>query len=127
MILSITKAAAAITTFIFLLFLASLWILLPFYIYNDQVASFSLMPVFEVFLVSALVVVVARATMMAWITVLVMLTFAGNRRWVLVRRGRLIAYDVAIYLFRIIVKETGLLAVVCATILSLMAMLGLTF
>lgn len=85
------------------------------------------MPVFGVFLVSALVVVVARATMMAWITVLVLLTFAGNRRRVLVRRGRLITYDVAIYLFRIVVKERGLLAVVCAIILSLMAMLGLTF
>ncbi|KAM1042498.1 hypothetical protein ACFX13_034635 [Malus domestica] len=127
MILSVTKAAAAIATFIFLSFLASLWILLPFYNYNDQIASFSLMPVFGVFLVSALVVVVARATMMAWITVLVLLTFAGNRRLVLVRRGRLITYDVAIYLFQIVVKERGLLAVVCATILSLMAMLGLTF
>ncbi|KAI5311648.1 hypothetical protein L3X38_040821 [Prunus dulcis] len=107
------------TTF-FLSFLASLWVLL---FYNDHITVL-LLPVLGALMVLALVVITARATMMAWITVLVLLTFAGNRRRVLVRRGKLITADVAIYLFQVIMKERGRLAVACATILSLMAMLG---
>ncbi|CAL9019738.1 unnamed protein product [Prunus brigantina] len=118
MILSTTQAAAT-TTFL-LSFLASLWVLL---FYNDHITVL-LLPVLGALMVLALVVVAARATMMAWITVLVLLTFAGNHRRVLVRRGKLITADVAIYLFRVIMKERGLLAVACATILSLVAMLG---
>ncbi|XP_008237833.1 PREDICTED: uncharacterized protein LOC103336555 [Prunus mume] len=121
MILSTTQAAATAT---FLLsFLASLWVFLFYNDHNDHITVL-LLPVLGALMVLALVVIAARATMMAWITVLVLLTFAGNHRRVLVRRGKLITADVAIYLFRVIIKERGLLAVACATILSLMAMLG---
>ncbi|PQQ17582.1 hypothetical protein Pyn_12904 [Prunus yedoensis var. nudiflora] len=122
MILSSTQAAATMT---FLLsFLASLWLLLS-YNYNDHITAL-LLPVLGALMVLALLVITARATMMAWITVLVLLTFAGNRRRVLVRRGKLITADVAIYLFPVVMKERGLLAVAFATTLSLVAMLGFT-
>ncbi|EEF51923.1 conserved hypothetical protein [Ricinus communis] len=51
-------------------------------------------------LTSTLVVVAARATMLAWITVLVLLAFAGKRRKVLVQQGRKITTDVVMYLFQ---------------------------
>ncbi|WCJ36136.1 hypothetical protein M5689_017352 [Euphorbia peplus] len=47
-----------------------------------------------------LIVVAARLTMVAWITVLVLLAFAGNRRRVLVQKGRKITTDVIINLFK---------------------------
>ncbi|KAF2293271.1 hypothetical protein GH714_040643 [Hevea brasiliensis] len=50
-------------------------------------------------LTSTLVVIAARATVLAWITVLVLLAFAGKRRGVLVQQGRKITADVVMYLF----------------------------
>ncbi|KAJ9163799.1 hypothetical protein P3X46_023430 [Hevea brasiliensis] len=50
-------------------------------------------------LTSTLVVIAARATVLAWITVLVLLAFAGKRRGVLVQQGRKITTDVVMYLF----------------------------
>ncbi|GMN46014.1 hypothetical protein TIFTF001_015194 [Ficus carica] len=70
-------------------------------------------------------VAAARATMVTWITVLVLLAFAGNRRRVLVKRGRTITNDVAMFLFGVLVKERGLVAVACATVFSLMAVIGM--
>ncbi|CAB4289000.1 unnamed protein product [Prunus armeniaca] len=122
MILSSTQVVAT-TTFL-LSFLASLWLILS-YIYNDHITAL-LLPILGALMVLALVMISARETMMAWITMLVLLTFARNRRRVLVRRGKLITADVAIYLFRVVMKERGLLAIACATILSLMAFLGFT-
>ncbi|CAL5198200.1 unnamed protein product [Lathyrus oleraceus] len=42
-----------------------------------------------------------RATIVIWITVLVLLSFAGNRRKSLVRRGRQITFDVVWHLVRV--------------------------
>lgn len=81
-----------------------------------------MVPFAGVVLMVALVVVAARATMVAWITVLVLLTFSGKRRRVLVRHGRKITADVALHLVGFLLKERGLVAVACATILSLAAM-----
>ncbi|CAA7043326.1 unnamed protein product [Microthlaspi erraticum] len=56
------------------------------------------------FLVAALslliLVTAARATMVAWITVLVLLAFSGTHRRVLVKRGKTITMDVAMSLVR---------------------------
>jgi hypothetical protein len=52
------------------------------------------------FLVSGLLVVAARATVLTWITVLVLLAFSGKRRRVLVQQGREITADVVMYLIR---------------------------
>ncbi|CAN0900334.1 hypothetical protein LINGRAHAP2_LOCUS20785 [Linum grandiflorum] len=50
-------------------------------------------------LASLFVVVAARAAMVTWITLLVLLTFAGNRRRVLVQHRRQITTDVVRNLF----------------------------
>ncbi|KAG7954468.1 hypothetical protein I3843_11G020100 [Carya illinoinensis] len=84
-----------------------------------------MLPFLGLVLTVTLVIVAARATMVTWITVLVLLAFAGKRRRVLAQHGRKITADVAIHLFRILLKERGLVAVVCATIVSLMAMVRL--
>ncbi|PRQ22383.1 hypothetical protein RchiOBHm_Chr6g0249651 [Rosa chinensis] len=120
MILSATKSAT--TTFLLSISLASLLVLF----YSEYHITMSCLLLIGASLVFALVVIAARASMIAWITVLVMLTFAGNRRRVLVRRGSLITSDVAVHLFRVVIKERGLLAVACAALLSLTAVLGLT-
>ncbi|XP_028765112.1 uncharacterized protein LOC114723123 [Neltuma alba] len=64
-----------------------------------------------------------RATMIAWITVLVLLAFAGNRRRVLVRRGSLITGEVTTYFVPAIFKRKRFFAVACAALLSLFAAL----
>ncbi|GLT53793.1 hypothetical protein SLA2020_270410 [Shorea laevis] len=81
-----------------------------------------MLPFAGVALVATLVIVAARATMVTWITVLVLLAFSGKRRRVLAQHGREITADVAVHLVRVVLRERGLLAVVCATIVSLMAM-----
>ncbi|KAB5525039.1 hypothetical protein DKX38_022788 [Salix brachista] len=48
----------------------------------------------------ALLVVAARATVLTWITVVVLLAFAGRRRRVLVQQGTKITADVIMYLIR---------------------------
>ncbi|OIW00305.1 hypothetical protein TanjilG_27556 [Lupinus angustifolius] len=83
------------------------------------------LPLFEVAVtvVVAIVLILAfRATVMTWITVLVLLAFAGNRRKVLVQRGRRITLDVTWYLVSVMFRsQKGLLALACATLLSFLA------
>ncbi|CAI0454039.1 unnamed protein product [Linum tenue] len=53
------------------------------------------------FIFASLVLVVAsRAVMVTWITVLVLLAFAGKRRRVLVQHGQKITTDIVVNLFR---------------------------
>lgn len=52
-----------------------------------------------------ILVAAARATMVAWITVLVLLAFSGTRRRVLARRGKAITTDVAMCLVRFLIRE----------------------
>ncbi|GFP79883.1 hypothetical protein PHJA_000131700 [Phtheirospermum japonicum] len=73
-------------------------------------------------LVAILIVFVVRTTIVTWITVMVLLAFAGKRRRVLVKEGRKITSDVAMYLARVLVRERGFVAFACATILSLVTM-----
>ncbi|KAL5748176.1 hypothetical protein ACOSP7_025206 [Xanthoceras sorbifolium] len=91
-----------ITTSLFSLFL-SLYII---FFYLDQATnSWSafytfLLSAVGVFSIATFLVVAARATMVTWITVLVLLAFAGNRRRVLVQQGRKITADVAMYFIK---------------------------
>ncbi|GMY14936.1 protein nbr1 like [Fagus crenata] len=94
--------------------------------YTDQITGCSalymwMLPYVGFVLMVALVIVVARATMVTWITLLVLLAFAGNRRRVLAKHGRKITADVAMHLVRVVLKERGLVAMACVTIVSLMA------
>ena len=81
-----------------------------------------MLPLAGVALMATLVIAAARVTMVTWITVLVLLAFAGKRRRVLAQHGREITADVAVQLVRVVLRERGLLAMVCATIVSVMAM-----
>jgi hypothetical protein len=81
-----------------------------------------MLPFVGVALMATLVIVAARAAMVAWITVLVLLAFSGKRRRVLAQHGREITADVAVHLVRVVLRERGLAAVVCAAIVSLMTM-----
>lgn len=63
-----------------------------------------------------------RATMVTWVTVLVLLAFAGNRRKVLVQRGWGITIDVAWYLASVVFRShKSLFALACATVFSFLA------
>ncbi|KAK1427667.1 hypothetical protein QVD17_16359 [Tagetes erecta] len=77
---------------------------------------------FGIVLIVGLVVVLVRATIVTWITVLVMLRFVGKRRRVLVVEGRKISGDVVVHLLKVFVKERSVVVVACATVLSSMAM-----
>ncbi|KAL3748130.1 hypothetical protein ACJRO7_009371 [Eucalyptus globulus] len=78
----------------------------------------SILPVAGVLLTAMLLVVAARATLMMWITVLVLLAFSGKRRRFLALRGRKITTDVAMYVVEVAFRGKGLVALVCATFLS---------
>lgn len=77
-------------------------------------------------LLLAWLIMAFRATMVAWITVLVLLTFAGNRRRVLVRRGGLITGEVTSYFLPLIFKRKSFFALACAALLSYFAALRWT-
>lgn len=112
--LSRTSSSSRTTTLLLLLFLLMLALLVSFcavvcYLYActanpsrlNRAGFFgSAFLVSGVLLLSTLLVVAARATVLTWITVLVLLAFSGKRRRVLVQQGREITADVVMYLIR---------------------------
>lgn len=64
--------------------------------------------------------------MVAWTTVLVLLAFSGKRRRVLVHDGRMITTDVAMQMIKVMVQERQFLTVICAAIVSVLAMTQVT-
>ncbi|KAK9073547.1 hypothetical protein SSX86_007871 [Deinandra increscens subsp. villosa] len=120
-----------VSCFCFFSVFLSYYIFMANYDYNRNgswwllVGSIHMWSVFRavgVVLIAGLVMMMVRTTIVTWITVLVMLTFAGKRRRVLVVEGRKISGDVAMHLLKVLVKERSLVAFVCATFLSSMAM-----
>ncbi|KAJ0804460.1 hypothetical protein HanPI659440_Chr02g0038261 [Helianthus annuus] len=102
-----------------------LFFILSCYMFNMWLLSTNMWSVVRavgVVLIVGLVIVLVRTTIVTWITVLVMLRFAGKRRRVLVVEGRKISGDVAMHLLKVLVKERSIVAVACATFLSSMAM-----
>lgn len=79
-----------------------------------------MVPVVLVFLLALLIILAVRTTIVTWITVMVLLAFAGKRRRVLVKEGRKITSDVAMYLVQVVLKERSLVAMACATFVGLM-------
>ncbi|KAL3835242.1 hypothetical protein ACJIZ3_009978 [Penstemon smallii] len=74
----------------------------------------SIMPLFLAFLIALLILFAVRTSIVTWITVVVLLAFAGKRR----------RMSQCIYLVQVVVMErsTGLLAFGCVTIVSLIVM-----
>ncbi|GJT34361.1 hypothetical protein Tco_0924780 [Tanacetum coccineum] len=89
---------------------------------NESWWSWFLIPVLGAFVVGALLVVMARATMVTLITVFVMLACTGKRRRVLVCEGRKISSEVLEYLFKVLIKERSLVLVACAAFVTSMVM-----
>lgn len=54
------------------------------------------------------------ATLVTWITVLVLLAFAGKPQWKLVREGRNVTRDIAGIAFKILIREGNIVAAICA-------------
>ncbi|KAL0417191.1 UNVERIFIED_CONTAM: hypothetical protein Slati_3551000 [Sesamum latifolium] len=120
----ITKASKA-TTCLFFFFLISSYIFLSSSLDRPTHSSTyysSFLPLLLALLLAVLVVFAVRTTIVTWITVMVLLAFAGKRRRVLAREGRKITSDVAMYLVQVLLKDKGLVAFGCATTISLMLM-----
>ncbi|CAA2976478.1 nbr1 like [Olea europaea subsp. europaea] len=102
-------------------FLISFYVILSSVDYRTSYYAL-IVPFVAVFLLAVMLVFVVRTTVVMWITVLVLLAFAGKGRRVLAKEGRKITSDIALYSVQIVLMERSLGAVACATILSLMAM-----
>ncbi|KAF9667922.1 hypothetical protein SADUNF_Sadunf15G0073500 [Salix dunnii] len=112
--LSRTTSSSKTTTLLLLLFLLMLSLLVSFcavtcsfYASTADTSRLnwaglcgSVVLVSGILLSLTLLVVAARATVLTWITVLVLLAFAGRRRRVLVQQGSKITADVVMYLIR---------------------------
>ncbi|PIA35279.1 hypothetical protein AQUCO_03600151v1 [Aquilegia coerulea] len=72
--------------------------------------------VFGLLSMAAALAIAIPATVVTWITVLVLLTFAGKPRKALVLEGRKITKDIAGFVIKIVIKEGNIVAVVCAVI-----------
>ncbi|KAF5196377.1 Pyrroline-5-carboxylate reductase [Thalictrum thalictroides] len=72
--------------------------------------------VFGLLSMAAAVAIAIPATVVTWITVLVLLTFAGKPRKALVLEGRNITKDIVGFVIKIVIKEGNVVAVICAVI-----------
>ncbi|KAK8959600.1 hypothetical protein KSP40_PGU016169 [Platanthera guangdongensis] len=64
--------------------------------------------------VGAALAVAVPATVVTWITILVLLAFAGKSRRTLVMEGRRITADIAGFAVKILLREGNIVAALCA-------------
>ncbi|KAI3464135.1 hypothetical protein Pfo_020798 [Paulownia fortunei] len=112
------------TTCLFFFFLISFYVFLSSFDRATYSSGYyaSVLPLLLAFLLAILIIFAVRTTIVTWITLMVLLAFAGKRRRVLVKEGRKITSDVAMYLAQVVIKERSLVAFACATIISLATM-----
>ncbi|XVF39243.1 hypothetical protein PTKIN_Ptkin01aG0019800 [Pterospermum kingtungense] len=79
-------------------------------------ASVLLGSVFGLLSMVAALAVAVPATLVTWITVLVLLTFFGKPKRTLVVEGRKITREILGFVFKILLKEGNLVAAVCAVL-----------
>ncbi|KAG0464177.1 hypothetical protein HPP92_020246 [Vanilla planifolia] len=79
-------------------------------------ASFLYGGVFGVLTMGAALAVAVPATVVTWITVLVLLAFAGKPRRTLVTEGRRITADVAGFAVKVLFREGNVVAAVCIVV-----------
>ncbi|KAL6583740.1 hypothetical protein OROMI_003029 [Orobanche minor] len=123
----ITKTSKTITCiffFFYFFFLISFFAFLSSFdrITDSPAYYVSILPLVMVFILAVLIVLAVRTTIVAWITVVVLLDFVGKRRRVLAKDGSKITSDVAFYFVRVVVKDKGLVAFGCVTIMSALIM-----
>ncbi|MCD7448557.1 hypothetical protein HAX54_044161 [Datura stramonium] len=71
---------------------------------------------FGVLSIVAALVVVVPATLMTWITILVLLTFAGKGRRDLVMEGKKLTAEITGFVVRVLIREGNLVAAICAVL-----------
>ncbi|XAR68015.1 hypothetical protein NMG60_11002993 [Bertholletia excelsa] len=79
-------------------------------------ASVVLGTVFGLLSMAAALAVAVPATLVTWITVLVLLTFCGKPRRDLVVEGKKLTTEIAGFVFKILIKEGNVVAAVCAVL-----------
>lgn len=79
-------------------------------------ASVLLGAVFGLLSMAAALSVAVPATVVTWITVLVLLTFCGKPRKALVAEGRKITAEIAGFAVKILLKEGNFVAAICAVL-----------
>ncbi|OMO50445.1 hypothetical protein CCACVL1_30435 [Corchorus capsularis] len=79
-------------------------------------ASVLLGAVFGVLSMIAALAVAVPATLVTWITIVVLLAFFGKPKRTLVLEGRKITREIAGFVFKILLKEGNLVAAVCAVL-----------
>ncbi|KAI5652618.1 hypothetical protein M9H77_29805 [Catharanthus roseus] len=79
-------------------------------------ASMLLGVAFGVLSMVAALAVAVPATLITWITILVLLTFAGKPRRALVLEGRKLTADIIGFVIKVLVKEGNIVAALCAVL-----------
>ncbi|CAN4103323.1 unnamed protein product [Withania somnifera] len=79
-------------------------------------ASVLLGVAFGVLSMVAALAVAVPATLVTWITILVLLTFAGKPRRDLVLEGKKLTADITGFVFKVLIKEGNVVAALCAVI-----------
>lgn len=79
-------------------------------------ASVLLGVVFGLLSMVAALAVAVPATLVTWITVLVLLTFCGKPRRTLVVEGRMITAEITGFVLKILLKEGNVVAAICAVL-----------
>lgn len=79
-------------------------------------ASVGLGVVFGVLSMAAALAVVVPATLVTWITVLVLLTFCGKPRRTVVVEGKKLTAEITGFVVRVLIKEGNIVAAVCAVL-----------
>ncbi|KAH6815783.1 plant intracellular ras group-related LRR 9 [Perilla frutescens var. frutescens] len=70
--------------------------------------------------IKVVIIFAIRTTIVAWITVVVLLAFAGKRRRVLAEKGNEITWEVALYFVKVVIKDKGLvLAFICINVIAM--------
>ncbi|XP_060201889.1 uncharacterized protein LOC132630317 [Lycium barbarum] len=79
-------------------------------------ASLVLGLAFGVLSIVAALIVVVPATLVTWISILVLLTFAGKGRTDLVMEGKKLTGEISGFVVRVLIREGNLVAAICAVL-----------
>eukprot|EP00262_Sarcandra_glabra_P012122 TRINITY_DN3057_c0_g1_i1.p1 TRINITY_DN3057_c0_g1~~TRINITY_DN3057_c0_g1_i1.p1 ORF type:complete len:192 (-),score=21.13 TRINITY_DN3057_c0_g1_i1:249-758(-) len=134
-VISKRRTWVSLFVLVYALLLSSSWNLitsiLTWYDHSDPSSSSSSWPaiyasvlfgaVFGLISMAAALSIAVPATVVTWITVLVLLAFAGKPRRSLVLEGRKITADITGFALKIVLREGNLVAAVCA-LLSFVAL-----
>ncbi|KAM3381164.1 hypothetical protein P3S68_006737 [Capsicum galapagoense] len=109
------KTTSVTTCFFFLLISFSTTTI----IFSSTAAVFPF--IFAAIVVGGFILLAVRTAIVAWITVLVLLAFAGKRRRVLAKDGKKITSEVVVYVANEVIKEKGFVAISGVMVMGLIA------